>query len=78
MGLTATFTLEPIAVWESKSGKHYVRLFSDGVAAWYSSPGAGGSLGNVDDSTAIAMLQAKVDGGYFLPDAAKTPMRRTK
>ncbi len=77
MAITATFTLDPIARWESKTGKYWVALFSDGVSAWYNSDNGVGSLGKItNDAAAIATMQTKVDTGYFLPDTAKTPMRK--
>lgn len=63
-----------IGRWESKTGKHWVELYAD---CTYKSADAGGCLGNISQHAAIAAMQAKVDNGYFLPDSAKTPMRRT-
>ena len=63
-----------IARWESKSGKHWVELYEDEHGWSYSSPGACGSLGLCD--VAIQAMQQRVDDGYFLPDNAKTPMKR--
>lgn len=69
---------EVIARWESKSGKHWAELYHDGVAAFYRGVGCGGNIGICDKDTGIAELQRKVDSGYFLPDSAKTPMKRVK
>jgi hypothetical protein len=83
---TATFTLDPIARWESKSGKHWVDLYTDGVGAWYKASDCGGSLGKIRMDTTLEAAQAelvstfqkRVDSGYFQPDANITPMRRIK
>lgn len=69
-------TYELIAKWESRSGKDYAELYHDGTAAFYRGNGCGGNMGIKDRETAIAELQVKVDSGYFLPDSAKTPMKR--
>lgn len=73
-----TFELKPIARWESKGGKYWASLFSDGVAVWYSSDSGGGSFGKVSEADGLIAMQAKVDSGYFLPDAAKTPMKKVE
>lgn len=65
-----------IARWESKSGKYWVELTSSESGVSYGAPGAGGSLGRVGDSEAIAEIQRRVDLGYFQPDANKTPMKK--
>lgn len=65
-----------IARWESKSRKHWVELYHDGEAATYHAADAGGCLGAMSEAQAIAVMQRKVDHGYFLPDSAKTGMRR--
>lgn len=67
---------EKVARWESKTGKHWVELFVDEGYAFYRANGAGGNLGRITEEGAIALLQQKVDSGYFLPDNAKTPMKR--
>ena len=67
-----------IARWESKTGKHFVELYRDMRGYSYHAPGAGGSLGVLpSDEIAIEKIKKIVDVGYFLPDAAKTPMHRT-
>lgn len=66
-----------IAKWESRSGKYYAELFHDGESAFYCGDDCGGNLGLMSKESAITTLQARVDSGYFLPDAAKTPMKRT-
>lgn len=66
-----------IAKWESKSGKHYVNLIKYGEGYGYTSSDGGGYFGNLScNEEAIALMQAKVDNGYFQPDANKTPMHR--
>jgi hypothetical protein len=69
---------EVIARWESKTGKHWAELHHDGTAAFYRGEGCGGNMGICDKDSAISVLQMKVDSGYFLPDSAKTPMKRVK
>ncbi len=56
--------------WESRSGKHWVELYSaiDGFS--YKAPGCGGHLGP-NLVTFFQMLQT----GYFQPDANKLPMK---
>ena len=70
-------TLTKIAKWESRSGKHWVVLEHDGVAAQYTGNDCGGSLGIMSAVEAIDKMQVKVNSGYFLPDNAKSPMKRT-
>lgn len=66
-----------IARWESKTGKHFVDLYKDDFGYSYQSPGAIGNLGALaSDGDAISILDVRVASGYFLPDNAKTPMRR--
>lgn len=67
-----------LARWESRSGKHWVELTASPLGFGYRSPSAGGGLYAMDLDAALAELQAKVDRGHFLPDAAKTPMRRVR
>jgi hypothetical protein len=76
-----------IARWESRGGKHWVELYADEHGYGYDGNGCGGdfhprtklcifgSIPASSDSHARALMQAKVDSGYFLPDDAKTPMR---
>jgi hypothetical protein len=68
---------ELIARWESKSGKYWADLYrdSDGYC-FYRGEGCGGNMGKMEQSSAIESLQLRVNGGYFLPDSHKTPMRR--
>jgi hypothetical protein len=73
-----TTPYELIAKWESRSGKHFAELYRDGAGyAYYRGNGCGGNLGNLSEADAITLMQSKVDSGYFLPDDAKTPMKRT-
>ena len=74
-----------IASWVSRSGKDYVHLSrmngsgTDGSTPYsYTARGAGGVLYAKSDQEAVAQIQVKVDSGYFLPDAAKTPMKRSR
>lgn len=72
-----------IARWESRGGKHWVQfeefiLDNGSVYYGYTAPGAMGNLGNMRLVEAFAMVEARVLNGDFLPDAAKTPMRRTQ
>ena len=72
-----------LARWESRGGAHFVGLRKhtghDDSTSYYSytGNGCGGILGTVaTDEEAVAILQKKVDSGYFLPDSAKVPMKR--
>jgi hypothetical protein len=67
-----------IARWESKSGKYWVELTrSESGSVFYDAPQATGSLGrDLTDEQAVTDMQARVNKGYFQPDANKTPMRR--
>ena len=66
-----------IAGWESRGGAHYAGLHKSAGGYSYVGNGCGGSLGAVEsDEAAIAIMQARVDSGYFLPDNAKVPMKR--
>ena len=66
-----------LARWESRSGKHWVVLeYTETGAGIYRSNSAGGCLGTMSEADALKVMQSKVDSGYFLPDAAKTPMHR--
>lgn len=66
-----------VARWESRGGKHWVEAEIDPDTEYggYRSNSGGGTTGTVGRTAAIAAVKAKVDAGYFLPDAAKTPMR---
>ena len=67
-----------IARWESRGGAHYVDLVDHHGYYGYTGKGCGGSLPAVvvTDAHAVAVVQAKVDTGYFLPDKAVTPMKQ--
>jgi len=66
-----------LARWESRGGAHYVELRKSAGGYGYTGCGCGGSLGAVEsDQAAVAVIQARVDSGYFLPDNAKLPMKR--
>ncbi len=67
-----------IARWESKSGKHFAELNRDSMGYSYRGNGAGGFMGAMPEADALASIEARVDSGYFLPDNAKTPMKRTR
>jgi hypothetical protein len=71
-------TNKVIARWESTRGKHWVELHHDGVAATYKANDCGGCWGEISPEYAIAKMALMVATGYFLPDAAKTPMRRSR
>ena len=66
-----------LARWKSRGGAHYVELRKSADCYSYRGNGCGGSLGGVkSDEEALAIMQAQVDSGYFLPDRAKLPMER--
>lgn len=66
-----------IARWESRGGAHYVELRKSAYGYSYRGRSCGGSLGAIgSDEEALAVMQARVDSGYFLPDSAKLPMKR--
>ena len=78
-----------LARWESRGGKHWVELHKSicppgrlpcSPSYSYSSCNGGGNLGTVRaidaEKAAVAIMQARVDSGYFLPDDAKLPMKR--
>lgn len=66
-----------LARWESRGGAHYVELTRSLAGYGYTGCGCGGCLGAIgSDEAAIAVMQARVDSGYFLPDSAKLPMKR--
>ena len=67
-----------IAKWESRGRAHYVDLEDRGTYYSYTGNGCGGSLPGavVTDAHAVAVVQEKVDSGYFLPDRAVVPMKR--
>ena len=66
-----------LARWESPKGKYWVELHStiDGGFRYHGGD-CGGFLVATTSNAAYAELQAKIDTGYFLPDIAKTPMRK--
>lgn len=65
--------------WESTRGKHWVELYKDSLGYTYQSNNGGGNMGSLpDDQTAIKQLEDKINSGYFLPDVAKNPMKRSK
>lgn len=65
-----------LARWESRSKKHWVELIQTDHGFKYSAPDCGGYLEAQTRLRAVKELQAKVDTGYFQPDANKTPLRR--
>jgi len=65
-----------IARWESPRGAHWVELYRTDDGCAYRANGAGGFMGRIDDVTALAQMQERVDRGYFLPDMAVVPMKR--
>jgi hypothetical protein len=68
-----------IARWESRGGAYVVELYKqDGSGFSYRGTGCGGYLGNDwTEAEVLEAFQARVDSGYFQPDANKTPMKRT-
>lgn len=68
-----------IARWESRGGAHYAVLHESNGCYSYTGNGCGGGLGAVESrEAAVAIVQARVDSGYFLPDSAKVPMKRVR
>jgi hypothetical protein len=68
-----------VARWESSGGKHWAELHDNGDGSFsYRGNGCGGFMGAMSQALAIAELERKVGDGYFLPDVAKTPMKRVK
>lgn len=67
-----------VARWESRGGKHWVNLYWGQFDYHYSSNDSGGSVCSpfVDNESAVAVTQAMVDNGQFLPDKAVLPMRK--
>jgi len=75
-----------IAKWVSRSSKHSVSLYfnpafhlANGQVvpdAHYIGDRCGGGITASTADEAIIKMQARVDSGYFQPDANKTPMRR--
>jgi hypothetical protein len=76
--MATTLIYELMARWESRSGKWWANLYHDGEHAFYRGVGCGGNMGLITWEAAIVELQAKVDSGYFQPDALKIPMKRVK
>ena len=69
--------MKMLARWESRGGKHWVELHGADGCYSYRGNGCGGSLGRLETiDTAVVVVQAKVNSGYFLPDSAKLPMKR--
>ena len=75
--------MKTLARWESRSGKHCVTLTeaenmpANVTMLWgYTSPFAGGGLCATTLAEAFVELEKRIAEGYFLPDAAKTPMHR--
>ena len=66
-----------LARWQSRSKKHWVELSQTEHGFKYTAPDCGGYLAAQARLGAVEELQAKVDSGYFQPDANKTPMHRT-
>jgi hypothetical protein len=68
-----------VARWESRGGKHWAELHDNGDGSFsYRGNGCGGCLGCMTQAQALAELERRVLDGYFLPDVAKTQMRRVK
>lgn len=62
--------------WESTRGAHFVELHSSVMGFAYRGNDCGGVLKAKTIDGARRELQTKIDSGYFLPDAAKVPMRK--
>jgi hypothetical protein len=74
-----TSTTMVIARWESVGGAHWVEAIVTPDSfrfGGYRANNACGSTGTEGIPDTLAAVQKKVDSGYFLPDAAKLPMRR--
>ena len=67
-----------IARWESRGGKHWVELEQTEFGFSYRGNGCGGVMAAKKEYDALQELMVKVNSGYFLPDSAKTPMRRVR
>jgi len=64
-------------MWVSRGGAHYAILHKSGDYYSYRGNDCGGRLGPVEsDEAAVAIMQARVDSGYFLPGSAILPMKR--
>ncbi len=63
-----------LAHWESRSRKHWLTLLRSPHGYRYESPGATGAISAESDEAAIAMMERRLS--EFLPDKAKTAMRR--
>jgi hypothetical protein len=64
-----------IAVWRSRSGKHFVALTRDKWGLSYRTNGGGGNLGNMSDTEAVADLEQRIVPNAQ-PDSNKSPMIR--
>jgi hypothetical protein len=64
--------------WESRGGRYWVELHRGRYDYYYYSDNSSGSIGhpNMPEHGAVAVMQSMMDRGEFLPDKAKTPMRR--
>jgi hypothetical protein len=67
-----------LARWESCGGKHWAELYADEHGYGYEGNGCGGTIPASSDSHARALMQVKVDSGYFLPDDARMPPVKLK
>lgn len=66
-----------LAKWESRGKAHYVELYQDGISYNFRGNDCGGCLGSIETvEMAVAIMQRKVESGYFLPDNAILPMKR--
>jgi len=66
-----------VAMWISRGGAHYAILHESDGCYRYTGNGCGGGFGAVTSKEAsLAIMQARVDAGYFLPDDAVLPMER--
>jgi len=69
-----------IGRWESRGGKYYAELWRGRYDYSYQGTWGGGSICNPNFPTeaAVLVMQARLARGCFLPDNAKTPMKRVK
>lgn len=73
-----TIKASRIGRWESRGGKYWAELCRGPFDYYYRSNNSSGSIGhpNMPELGAVAVMQSMLDRGEFLPDKAKTPMRR--
>lgn len=67
-----------VARWESRDGKYWVELWQGPYDYQYHCDNGCGSVcnPNLPLESATLVIQSMLDRGWFLPDAAKLPMKR--